>query len=135
MGFHRSHLSHHLGRMRERGLITTEPASNGVDVIATDQGRTLAERARPVHAEAVRRYLTDPLDLDSAGQKQPAARIAVSVFSLIAVLPPKVTLKTTPGRPAGTLGALGGSHDEPSPRGRRGTWLKRMDGASTPGWR
>lgn len=62
MGFHRSRLSHHLGRMRERGLITTEPASNGVDVIATGQGRTLAEQARPVHAAAVRRYLTDPLD-------------------------------------------------------------------------
>lgn len=62
MGFHRSRLSHHLGRMRERGLIITEPASNGVDVIATDQGRTLAERALPVHAAAVRRYLIDPLD-------------------------------------------------------------------------
>jgi DNA-binding MarR family transcriptional regulator len=62
MGFHRSRLSHHLARMRERGLITTEPASNGVEVIATKQGRAVAERARPVHAAAVRRYLADPLD-------------------------------------------------------------------------
>jgi DNA-binding MarR family transcriptional regulator len=62
MGFHRSRLSHHLGRMRERGLITTEQASNGVEVIATERGRALAERARPVHAAAVRRYLADPLD-------------------------------------------------------------------------
>ena len=68
MGFHRSRLSHHLGRMRERGLITTEPAGRGVEVIATGQGRALAERARPVHAAAVRRYLADPLgglDLDN----------------------------------------------------------------------
>jgi DNA-binding MarR family transcriptional regulator len=62
MGFHRSRLSHHLTRMRERGLIATEPASNGVEVIATKQGRAVAERARPVHAAAVRRYLADPLD-------------------------------------------------------------------------
>jgi hypothetical protein len=31
-------------------------------VIATKEGRALAERARPVHAAAVRRYLADPLD-------------------------------------------------------------------------
>jgi hypothetical protein len=36
--------------------------SAGVEVIATSEGRTLAERARPVHAAAVRRYLADPLD-------------------------------------------------------------------------
>lgn len=67
MGFHRSRLSHHLSRMRERGLITTKPAGHGVDVIATHVGRTLAEQARPVHAAAVRRYLIDPLgDTDLA---------------------------------------------------------------------
>jgi DNA-binding MarR family transcriptional regulator len=79
MGFHRSRLSHHLGRMRERGLISTEPARNGVDVIATGQGRTLAERARPVHAAAVRRYLTDPLDgLDLDNFRSALERLADS---------------------------------------------------------
>src|ERR1700749_1266741 len=41
-----------------------------------------------------------------AGQKQPPARIAVSVFLLITLIPPMtlfphVVSKTTPGRPAG----------------------------------
>jgi DNA-binding MarR family transcriptional regulator len=62
MGIHRSRLSHHLSRMRERGLIATEPAGNGVDVIATEQGHILVKRARPVHAAAVRRHLIGPLD-------------------------------------------------------------------------
>jgi DNA-binding MarR family transcriptional regulator len=68
MGFHRSRLSHHLSRMRERGLITTEPAGSGVEVTVTEHGRTLVKRARPVHAAAVRRYLVDALaglDLDN----------------------------------------------------------------------
>src|SRR5580693_8166088 len=62
-----------------------------------------------------------------AGQKHPAARIAVSVFSLIADLPPenrgssppKVLLNVTPGRPASTLDAIGGCHDGPPPRKER----------------
>ena len=62
MGFHRSRLSHHLGRMRDRGLITTEPAGNGVEVVATDTGKALVKQARPVHAAAVRRHLIDPLN-------------------------------------------------------------------------
>jgi DNA-binding MarR family transcriptional regulator len=62
MGFHRSRLSHHLSRMRERGLITTQPAGNGIEVIATEHGHALVQQARPVHAAAVRRYLIDPLD-------------------------------------------------------------------------
>jgi DNA-binding MarR family transcriptional regulator len=62
MGFHRSRLSHHLSRMRERGLITTEPSGNGVEVIATELGHDLVGQARPVHAAAVRRHLIGPLD-------------------------------------------------------------------------
>jgi DNA-binding MarR family transcriptional regulator len=61
MGYHRSRLSHHLSRMRERGLVTTEAASGGVDVAITAAGRELVRQARPVHAEAVRRHLIDPL--------------------------------------------------------------------------
>jgi DNA-binding MarR family transcriptional regulator len=77
MGFHRSRLSHHLSRMRERGLITTEPASNGVEVIATEHGRALAGQARPVHAAAVRRYLIDRLDgLDAENFRLALQRLA-----------------------------------------------------------
>ncbi|WP_416069849.1 MarR family transcriptional regulator [Streptomyces sp. AK02-01A] len=59
MGVHRSRLSHHLTRMEERGLITRERAVGGVDVVVTDDGRRATERARPVHAAAVRRHLVD----------------------------------------------------------------------------
>jgi hypothetical protein len=54
--------------MRERGLISTEPVSNGVEVIATELGRDLVKQARPLHAAAVRRHLIAPLgglDLDN----------------------------------------------------------------------
>src|SRR5579875_3484501 len=64
-GFHRSRLSHQLTRMRERGLITQEPAGGGVEVVVTGHGRDLVRKARPVHAAGVRRHLLAPLrDLD-----------------------------------------------------------------------
>jgi DNA-binding MarR family transcriptional regulator len=68
MGYHRSRLSHHLTRMEERGLIAREPAAGGVEVVVTAAGRAAVGRARPVHAEAVRRYLIQPLS--SAQQAQ-----------------------------------------------------------------
>ena len=59
------------------GLITTEPASTGVEVIATKQGRAVAERARPVHAAAVRRYLAAPLEgLDTGNFRLALERLA-----------------------------------------------------------
>src|SRR5580698_823933 len=50
------------------------------------------------------------------------------------IFPPKVLLNVTPGRPASTLDAIGAATTGRR-RGRRGTWLKRMDGAATRGWR
>jgi DNA-binding MarR family transcriptional regulator len=63
IGYQRSRLSHHLSRMEERGLVTRDPgpAGHGVDVIITEAGREAVRRARPVHADAVRRFLIDPL--------------------------------------------------------------------------
>jgi DNA-binding MarR family transcriptional regulator len=61
MGYHRSRLSHHLSRMEQRGLITRRPSGGGVEVVVTDAGRAAVDRARPVHAEAVRRHLIDRL--------------------------------------------------------------------------
>ena len=61
MGYHRSRLSHHLSRMEERGLVTRQQASVGVDVLITDAGLAAVTQARPVHAAAVRRHLLDPL--------------------------------------------------------------------------
>lgn len=61
MGYHRSRLSHHLTRMEERGLVARETVTGGVEVIATESGRAAVARARPVHAQAVRRHLVEPL--------------------------------------------------------------------------
>lgn len=59
MGWHRSRLSHHLTRMQERGLITRSGVSGGVELRATTMGRAALLRARPIHADAVRRHLVD----------------------------------------------------------------------------
>lgn len=62
MGWHRSRLSHHLSRMEQRGLVQRQDATGGgVDVLVTDAGRAAVIGARPVHAEAVRRHLLEPL--------------------------------------------------------------------------
>ena len=77
MGFHRSRLSHHLSRMRERGLITTEPVGGGVEVIVTERGRDLVGKARPAHAAAVRRHLLEPLaGLDAVDVRRALERLA-----------------------------------------------------------
>jgi DNA-binding MarR family transcriptional regulator len=66
MGYHRSRLSHHLSRMEERGLVTRRQAGGGVEVQATQSGRTAIAEARPIHAAAVQRYLAGSL---SSGQR------------------------------------------------------------------
>jgi len=62
MGWHRSRLSHHLSRMEQRGLITRQDAAEGgVEVSITETGRDAVAVARPIHADAVRRHLLEPL--------------------------------------------------------------------------
>jgi DNA-binding MarR family transcriptional regulator len=61
MGWHRSRLSHHLRRMAERGLVNRSEVPGGVEVRLTTMGRAAAARARPVHADAVRRHLVQAL--------------------------------------------------------------------------
>jgi DNA-binding MarR family transcriptional regulator len=59
MNWHRSRLSHHLTRMEQRGLVVRSPAGAGVEVAITAAGRAAVAEARPVHAAAVRKHLTD----------------------------------------------------------------------------
>jgi len=48
--------------MEQRGLITRQDAAEGgVEVFVTDAGRDAVAVARPIHADAVRRYLLEPL--------------------------------------------------------------------------
>lgn len=59
-GWHRSRLSHHLGRMADRGLVVRDGVPGGMEVRITTMGRAAVARARPVHADAVRRQLSAP---------------------------------------------------------------------------
>jgi DNA-binding MarR family transcriptional regulator len=59
-----SRLSHHLGRMQKRGLLSRESCSDdrrGFDVVLTPDGQTAIERAAPRHVEQVRRAFFDVL--------------------------------------------------------------------------
>ncbi|MEV6416068.1 MarR family winged helix-turn-helix transcriptional regulator [Kribbella sp. NPDC051718] len=64
MGWHRSRLSHQLTRMVDRRLVRRLEVDNGVEVEITDEGRTVAELARPVHAAAVRTLLIERIPAD-----------------------------------------------------------------------
>ena len=66
MHWSRSRLSHHLTRMQERGLVMRQSLRNdaGTSISITPLGREILDRARPVHARAVRRYLLDRLTPD-----------------------------------------------------------------------
>ncbi|WP_307387616.1 MarR family winged helix-turn-helix transcriptional regulator [Microbacterium testaceum] len=64
MGWHRSRLSHQLTRMEQRGLVTRADADGGVLVTITPTGREQIDKARPVHARAVRRSLSAHVPLE-----------------------------------------------------------------------
>jgi DNA-binding MarR family transcriptional regulator len=60
----RSRLSHHVGRMEKRGLVTREECAEdgrGAMVRLTEAGRAAIERAAPGHVDATRRYFFDLL--------------------------------------------------------------------------
>ncbi|EEP71263.1 MarR family transcriptional regulator [Micromonospora sp. ATCC 39149] len=62
-----SRLSHHLGRMRRRGLIDREECpqdARGAYVTFTATGRAAIEAAAPAHVDTVRRLVFDQLDPD-----------------------------------------------------------------------
>jgi DNA-binding MarR family transcriptional regulator len=73
LGWEKSRLSHHLGRMVDRGLVAKEPCPDdrrGSFIVVTPQGRREIEAAAPGHVEAVRRLFIDQLDpaqLDAVG--------------------------------------------------------------------
>lgn len=60
----KSRLSHQLRRMEQRGLVTRENCeedNRGATIRVTPAGRHLAEQARLVHEQSVRRYVRDAL--------------------------------------------------------------------------
>lgn len=64
VGWERSRLSHHLGRMEKRQLIRRTPCADdvhGVDVTATEAGRELFRAGSVPHLRAVRELFADAL--------------------------------------------------------------------------
>lgn len=60
----KSRLSHQVGRMAKRGLLTRESCvedARGWDLVLTPEGRTAAARARQVREESVSRIVLDTL--------------------------------------------------------------------------
>ena len=74
LGWEKSRLSHHVGRMAERGLVRKEKCGSdrrGAYVVVTARGRKEIEAAAPGHVAAVRRLFVDqltPAQLDAVGE-------------------------------------------------------------------
>jgi DNA-binding MarR family transcriptional regulator len=70
MGWERSRLSHHLGRMERRGFIEREACatdSRGAEIVATAAGLGAFRRASVPHLRAVRELFIDALTRDQLG--------------------------------------------------------------------
>jgi DNA-binding MarR family transcriptional regulator len=64
LGWERSRLSHHLGRMQRRGLVTREDCAadgRGSFIVLTDDGLRAIEAAAPGHVASVRKHFIDLL--------------------------------------------------------------------------
>jgi DNA-binding MarR family transcriptional regulator len=67
LNWDKSRISHQLSRMQERNLLTrTKTAEAGSQIAITRLGRDVLERARPIHAQAVRRHLIERLTPEQA---------------------------------------------------------------------
>jgi len=67
MDWERSRLSHHLGRMEKRGLVSRETSSQdnrGAEIILTSQGAAAFRAATGPHAGAIRDHFAAPLSDD-----------------------------------------------------------------------
>lgn len=80
IGWERSRLSHHLGRMERRGLIRREECatdSRGAEIVLAPTGNDAFRAATVPHLQAVRELFVDaltPAQLDAAGEIAAALR-------------------------------------------------------------
>ena len=83
LGWEKSRLSQHIGRMAERGLVTKERCGSdrrGAFVVVTNRGRQEIEAAAPGHVAAVRQLFLDhlsPSQLDAVGAAAAAVLAAL----------------------------------------------------------
>jgi DNA-binding MarR family transcriptional regulator len=80
IGWERSRLSHHLGRMERRGLVAREECeedNRGAEIVATAEGMSAFRRATVPHLRAVRELFLDaltPAQLDAVAEVVEALR-------------------------------------------------------------
>lgn len=92
LGWERSRLSHHVGRMERRDLVAREECEDdgrGAFVVLTPTGRRAIEEAAPHHVRTVRRLVLDPLD----------AQDVADLDRIVTTLLARVT-ESGPGAPA-----------------------------------
>lgn len=88
LGWEQSRLSHHLGRMQRRGLLSREECEDdrrGAFVALTEAGRRAIEDAAPGHVRAVRQLVFDGLTTD---QVEALASISRQVLARLGDPPP-----------------------------------------------
>jgi DNA-binding MarR family transcriptional regulator len=83
LGWEKSRLSHHIGRMANRGLVDKEKCDSdrrGAYVVVTERGRGDIAAAAPGHVAAVRRLFVDqltPTQLDAISEAAEAVLAAL----------------------------------------------------------
>ena len=88
IGWERSRLSHHLGRMETRGLIRRRKSGNdsrGADVELTDDGARTFRASSAPHLRLVRRFFIDaltPEDLETVGKVATSLRRHLNEIAL-----------------------------------------------------
>ena len=93
IGWERSRLSHHLGRMENRGLIRRRKSgsdSRGAEVELTDDGARTFRASSAPHLRLVRRFFIDalePEDLEAIGRVAKSLRRHLSEVAVEAVSP------------------------------------------------
>ena len=81
INWERSRLSHHLGRMEKRGLITREDCatdSRGAEIVLAPEGTAAFRRASPSHLHAIQQHFVDaltPEHLDAVQEVTHAIRV------------------------------------------------------------
>jgi DNA-binding MarR family transcriptional regulator len=83
LGWEKSRLSHHVGRMADRGLVKKEKCSDdrrGANVVVTKRGRSEIVAAAAGHVATVRRLFVDRLTPDLLDAVADAAELVLAAF-------------------------------------------------------
>jgi DNA-binding MarR family transcriptional regulator len=84
LGWEKSRVSHHMGRMEKRGLVSRQPCPSdrrGLNIAITPEGQRVLEAAAPAHVEQVREAF---IDLLTPGQIASLAGITQTIVDALA---------------------------------------------------